>query len=107
VSYSLMRRDLEPDMLIQMEAPGAIAALTGALSVDMEWEKPDGTVSTVGLSVVDLVKGIVKRVWQNGDSDQVGEHLFTVRVTAANGEVASDPNDGSYARWWVYARLGD
>lgn len=102
--YGLLQGDLLPDMLIELEAPGAIAALVDAQDVRMTWKKPDGTISSVALFVVDEVEGLVKRVWQTGDSAQIGTHHGIVVVTAANGETTSDPNTGATFCWKIRAR---
>lgn len=108
MAYALVQGDLEPDMLINLAAPSAIAELPTALVVNMLWEKPDGTVTTVSLAIVTATGtvGQVKRVWQAGDSAEVGVHRGIVQVTCANGEITSDPNDGSTMIWNVYAPIG-
>jgi hypothetical protein len=105
MAYSVVQGDLEPDMLINLAAPGALAALSGALQVQLLWAKPDGTVTRVSLVVVDSTAGILRRTWQAGDTDQIGIHKGMVEVTASNGELATDPNDGSTLVWDVFARL--
>lgn len=103
--YSLVQGDVFEDMLIQLEAPGAIAALVNAQDVRLHWKKPDGTSSSVPLFVVDEANGVVKRVWSVGDAAQVGLHQGMVVVTAANGETATDPNNGQTFCWRVRPRL--
>lgn len=105
MAFALVKGDLEPDMLITLSAPGALAALPTATAVNLRWKKPDGTTTTVALTVVNAVAGTVKRVWAAGDSDQVGRHWGQVVVTTAGGETASDPNDGSLLSWDVYPQL--
>lgn len=105
MAFSLVSGDLLPSMTIQLQAPGAIAALATAMSVQMLWNRPDGTQVLVGLSILDAVNGVLQRVWQPGDgSSIIGEHTYQVVVTASSGETATDPNDGSSQRFWVYAR---
>ncbi len=103
MAYSVTQGDLEPDMLITLAAPGAQAALATAQAVDLWWKKPDGTIVTVALVVVNATLYQLKRVWATGDTDIAGLHRGRVLVTASNGEVASDPNDGTHLLWWVYA----
>lgn len=105
MAFSLVQGDLLPSMAIQLGAPAAIAALPTAQSVALLWQRPDGSVLSVPLSVTDPINGIVTRVWQPGDSMLTGEHRFQVVVTASNGETASDPSDGTLSKWWVYPRL--
>jgi hypothetical protein len=109
MSYSLVVGDLEPDMEIDAVdyngSVGTAAVLTGATDVSLRWKKPDGTVITVPLVVIDLATGRLKRVWVAGDSDQEGVHFGQVVVTLANGELRTYPNDGSQIIWWVYPRL--
>jgi hypothetical protein len=105
MAFSLVSGDLQPPMQIQLEAPAAIAALATAQSVQMLWLRPDGTEVTVPLSIVNPTTGIVQYTWQSGDgSAQVGEHAYQVVVTTASGQT-TDPNDGTSASFWVYARL--
>ena len=102
-TYSLVQGDLEPDMVITLAAPGALASLPTATAVNLYWKKPDGTIATVPLVVVNATTGQVKRVWAIGDTALAGLHRGIVQVTGANGEIASDPNDGTHLLWWVYA----
>lgn len=103
MAFSLVSGNLLPNMTIQLLAPGAIAALATAMSVQMLWNRPDGTQVLVGLSILDPVNGVLLRTWQPGDgSSIVGEHTYQVVVTASNGETANDPNDGTSQRFWVY-----
>jgi hypothetical protein len=97
--------DLEPDMVMTVTAQGALAALATALSVQLRWKKPDGTTSMVTLTVVDVVNGIVKRVWQTGDTNITGLHRGQIVVTASNGETATSPADGTDILWMVYAAV--
>lgn len=111
MSYSLVQGDLDPDMEIDVTAYDATlgdyvaATLTGALSIDLRWKKPDSTVSTVSLTAIDLPTGKVKRVWVAGDTDVVGTHYGQVVVTMAGGEIKTFPNDGSRIIWNVYPVL--
>lgn len=98
--YSLIQGDLEPDMEIDVATD-----LTGALSVNMRWLRPDGTHSVVGLTVIDLPTGRLKRIWVAGDSDVVGSHRGQVVVTYAGG-TSSYPTDGSPVVWNVYPKIG-
>lgn len=107
MSYSLVRGDLEPDMEIDVATSAGPVDLSGALDVSMRWEKPDGTVVTVELVVIDAPTGRVKRVWASGDSDLPGVHRAQVVVTTSNDEPETFPNDGSFVIWWVYPQLGD
>jgi hypothetical protein len=105
--YALIQGDLEPDMLIDLAAPAAIAELPTALGVVLQWLKPDGTLTSVPLVIVTAsgTVGQVKRVWQTGDSALVGLHKGVVQVTCANGEICSDPNDGTPLVWNVFPLL--
>lgn len=103
--FDLISGDLLPSMSVQLGNAASIAALATAQSVAMLWLRPDGTVVSVPMVVVDPVNGIVQRVWSPGDSVQTGEHRFQVVVTASNSETATDPVDGSLYKWWVYPRI--
>lgn len=105
MSYSLVAGDLEPDMYLTASLDGAADPLDGdeVESIEMRWRRPDGTESTVELTPVSLVAGQVKRVWEAGDTDDVGVHRGRIVVTYDTGEVETYPNDGSWFVWWVYA----
>lgn len=105
MSYGIVQGDLEPDMPLTVTAAGALAALPTALSVQLRWKKPDGTVSTVALTVVDAPTGAVKRTWVAGDTDLVGWHEGQIVVTAADGNDLSSPVDGTYLLWNVFAKI--
>lgn len=105
MSYTIIEGDLEPDMGLTVYIDDAPAVLTGALVVELRWQKPDGTVSIVSLTTVNLAVGQVKRVWQAGDTDQVGYHKGQIRVTRSNGEYQTFPSDGSSYMWLVSPKL--
>lgn len=105
MSYSIVEGDLERDMELTALLNGEAQSLVGALSIQLRWKKPDGTVSLVDLTAVSLAAGTVKRVWVAGDTDQVGTHYGQLVVQHANGETQTFPNDGSYAIWNVYPQL--
>ena len=102
MSYYLSVGDLEPDMLINVSTlAGGPSDLTSAIDVSLQWQKPDGTVTTVELVMVDASQGQVKRVWASGDSAIPGTHMGRVIVTWSNSEVSTYPNDNSSIIWWV------
>ncbi len=97
--------DLEPDLVLTLVAPGAQAALATNTSLNLDWLRPDGTRVSVPLVLVSTTLFTVKRVWVAGDTTVVGLHRGRVVVTAANGELVSDPasSDGVHHLWWVLA----
>lgn len=99
--YNIVQFDLEPDMVLNVLMNAAPQPLGAATSIQMRWWKPDGTISLVSLTSVDLVNGVVKRVWLAGDTDQIGEHFGRVFVTWANAETETFPNDGTRFQWRV------
>lgn len=106
MAYSLIQGDLEPDMQIPLTVNGAPMDLTGALSVDMEWMLPDGSVVTVGLSVVaPATAGLVKKTWAAGETSMAGTHRGRVVVTwpGSPERPQTFPNNGSWEIWNVYA----
>src|SRR5262245_44981383 len=62
MSFFLVAGDLDPDMPLQATMNRVAEPLTGALAIEMLWKKPDGTLTTVALTDVDLATGQVKRV---------------------------------------------
>jgi hypothetical protein len=105
MAYSLVAGDLGTPMLIVLVAPGAQSALATAQSLQLRWQKPDGTVSVVPLILVDASTWQIKRVWSAGDTDQVGEHRGQVIVTDVNGLPVTDPNEGDTLVWSIYPQL--
>lgn len=105
MSYSLIKGDLEPDMTLTASVNGVAENLTGVLSHNMRWKKPNGTISTVAMTAVNLPLGQVKRVWVAGDTDVVGAHLGQLVVVRSNGETQTFPNDQSFYVWHVYDQL--
>ncbi len=101
MSYYLSQGDLEPDMLLIVSTINGPVDLTTAINITLSWQKPDGSLVSVELVVVNAVTGQVKRVWQVGDSAIPGAHEGRVEVTWANSEVTTYPNDGSAIIWWV------
>lgn len=104
MSYSIVVGDREPDMEMVCEVNGKPSSLVGALAANLRWKKPDGTISMVGLAIVDAAAGLVRRTWIAGDTDQAGQHLGQVVVTRANGELQTFPNKG-WAMWTVAPQL--
>lgn len=101
MSYSLVRGDLDPDMFIDLDMNDVAESLGGALAIELEWTRPDGTEVTVDLEVVDAAAGQVKRVWEDGDTEIVGTHTGRVVVTRSNGDRQHFPSDGSRFSWTV------
>lgn len=111
MSYNLTRGDLDPDMevvVLDSSSGTAVAAdLTGAAQTDLQWILPDGSTTTVELTVIDLPTGRLKRVWSPGDTDQYGVHRGRVLVTDGDGETTTYPNDGTWIYWWINPNLAD
>jgi hypothetical protein len=107
MSYSVIRGDLTPDMPLTLTTNDTPDDLTAASSIELRWLKPDGTLTTVTLTAVDLATGQVKRVWVTGDTDLVGTHYGQVVVTIPTSLPKTYPNDGSEIIWNVYPQLGD
>ena len=101
--FFLVVGDLEPDMPLACTMNGSAEPLTGATSIQMRHRKPDGSSALVDLTAVDLATGQVKRVWEDGDTDQAGIHYGRVVVVRANGEQQTFPNDGTWFSWTVAA----
>lgn len=104
--FSLIKGDLEPDMVLTAKLNDVAQDLTTATTINMKWIKPDGTESTVALTAVTLASGIVKRVWVAGDTDMVGYHRGRIVVTWPGAENGTFPNDGSWFIWAVYKATG-
>lgn len=105
--YTIVKGDLAPDMLITVSSsaePGG-SNITGALAIELDWLKPDGTRSSIALATVDLSTGQVRRQWQTGDTDVPGTHQGRVVVTRGDGRQQTFPSDGSALRWVVQDEL--
>jgi hypothetical protein len=106
MAFSLIAGDLLPVMQIQLAAPAAIASVATAVSVQMLWQKPDGSPAIlVPLSIVNPGAGIVQYTWQMGDTLEVGIHLYQVVLNMSGNQTITDPNDGTYAKFRIYPRL--
>ncbi len=106
VPFSMTKGDLEPDMPVTFtELDGTATNLSSATLIQLRWTKPDGTVSTVALTAVDLVTGQMKRVWVAGDTTQIGRHRAQGIVTDTNGELTTYPRNGSQYEWFIFASL--
>ena len=105
MGYSLVQGDLGEALVVTLAVSAAIAALPTAQSVQLRWQKPDGTTSTVAMTVDNATAGVVRRTWVSGDTAQVGLHRGQVVVTDVGGNPITDPNDGSYLFWWIYPAL--
>lgn len=100
MSYDIIEGDLEPDMPMSVGV-----SVVGASSVRMRWRKPSGAVSTVDLTIITAASGELRRVWEAGDTDEVGVHRCQVVVTWSTGEVQTFPSDGNYGQWTVHPKL--
>lgn len=111
MAFSMVQGNLEPDMTIAIAVNGVPEDISDALSFSLRWLKPDGSVVTAATLVADddaggLAAGMVKRVWEVGDTDAIGVHLAQVNVTRGNGEVQTFPSNGSFVRWQIYPPVG-
>lgn len=99
-SYDL--GDLEPPMRLKVPFDGVNDTLTLAVSAEMRWKKPDGTVTTVPLTFADKVASVVQRTWDAGDTDMLGIHTGEVIITWPNGRIATVQ---TVYQWTVRATL--
>lgn len=102
MSYSLVVGDLEPDMFVTAARSGTPEDLRDAVTVELDWLRPDGTRSTVALEAVDAEQGQYKRVWEAGDTDIPGVHRGRLVATWPDEEPQTYPNDGTWMLWYVY-----
>lgn len=106
MSFSIVQGDLAPDLELQVLENGAPKNIsTGYTSWGMRWRKPDGTITTVALSVVDPTTGLLVYMWQPGDTDVTGLHHGTVTGIRNTGAPQTFPSDSTAARWAVSPRL--
>jgi len=98
MSYSPTRGDTSPPMEITAAAEGS---LMDAASVQLRWQKPDGTISMVALEVIGATSA--RRIWEAGDLDQAGHHRGQLVVTDDTGKVQTI----SGLVWVVEPQLGD
>ena len=103
--FTIISGDVDPAMEIDVTDISGVVDLSTALSIDLLWQKPDGTDSTVPLVGIDLPNGRVKRVWVAGDTDQVGAHRGQVKVVNADGNPTTYPGSGWWIYWFVYPSL--
>jgi hypothetical protein len=102
--YEVVKDDLKPDMELTITVNDISQDISDAESVQLHWIKPDGSNLYSDLEVVDE-SGVVRRVWQDGDTDTVGFHKGRVVITWSSGETQTFPNDGSWFLWRVNAQL--
>jgi hypothetical protein len=105
MSFEIVAGDLEPDMQLNITVNSVAKDISAAVSYQLRWRKPDGTVELVALDAVDLTTGRVKRVWEAGDTDQVGIHRGQVVVTWTGTEPQTFPSDGSFYYWFINPQL--
>ena len=113
MSYEIVAGGITPPMKLTATVDGVAVDLSLAETVTMLWELPDGTtreVELVGREVNDLGLGIAWRVWEAGDTGQVGTHRGQIRAVwpvdlLDYPEIL--PTDGSTAVWFVHPRIGD
>lgn len=106
-TFNIKQGDLEPNLDLQLlKSDGQPQDLsTGVSGVQMRWRKPDGTVTTVSLTIVAAATGQVRYAWVAGDTSIVGVHLGEAIVTWTTGtEPQTFPVDG-YFEWEVQAQL--
>jgi hypothetical protein len=102
VPTSLVVGDLDPDLVLHLQEPNNTNTalqtidITGAQAVAMRWRRPDGTVVTRALEVVDAAGGLVRYRWQAGDTSQSGQHRIHVVITWANGDPQTVPSDTTF-----------
>ncbi len=52
------------------------------------------TLVSAACTIVDAPNGVVRYVWQAGDTDILGKYDFEFEVTFSGGGIATVPNDG-------------
>lgn len=104
MSYDISQGDLDPAMPVRIADESGAVDLAIADSVQLVWRQPDGTVTTVDLSPVSASAGQYERIWEDGDTNQVGAHRGQV-VVVISGRQQTYPSDGSSMVWWVNPRL--
>src|SRR5689334_6146786 len=97
--YSIVAGDLVPDLNLTAKVNGAPKSLTDAVTIQMLWMKPDGTETLVDLVAIDLNVGRVKRVWEDGDTDQPGRHAGRIVVTWDGDRTQTFPSNGTWFYW--------
>lgn len=102
MSYSIVAGATSPPLQMTATVNGVAEPITDATVLQMRWRKPDGTVSTVALTAVDLSLGQVKRTWASGDTDIPGLHSGRLYITRPTG-VEVFPSNGTDIVWNVLA----
>lgn len=104
MSYSIVRGDLTP-MPVNITVDDAAVDVSGANTVQLRWQKPDGTITMKTLTEVDALTGSFIMNWTAGDTDDIGVHQGQVVVTTG-ALIETFPSEG-VLYWWVNPQLGD
>lgn len=85
--YRIVQGDTAPDMEILVTVDGVAEDISDATVMQLRMRAPDGTITLLDLTAVDLAAGTVKRVWEAEDTAQAGEHRGQVVLTRTGGVV--------------------
>lgn len=97
LDWFMVQGDTAPSLPATLrEADGSYARLTQAQSVEfvMRAESADEPKVQGQAQVQDASKGAIVYPWQAGDTDEPGFYLAHVRVTYADGSIATYPGGG-------------
>ena len=93
--FTMKEGDLSPDLQVTLkDAADAAVDVTEATSVKFYLRKKHGAVVVNGAdaTVVTPASGVVKYVWQAGDSDTPGQYEGEFRVVFSGGAPETFPN---------------
>lgn len=98
MAFVIKQNDTSPVVsAVLKDSNGAVKDLTAAsVRFHMKAYQADSTkVDAAGTVVGDPTEGVVKYVWQAGDTDTVGTYNAEFEVTYGDGSVETFPNTGN------------
>lgn len=107
VDFTIKRNDTKPDLQVTLKgADGVAINLTGA-TVEFHMKLPNAAALKVeaAATVVTAASGIVKYVWQSGDTDTCGLYDGEFEITFGDGTKLTCPNP-DHLKILVYEDLG-
>lgn len=93
-TFQIKRNDTAPPIQATLTADGSAVDLTSA-TVDFHMMDSSGAIKVdAAATLVTAASGIVKYVWQTGDTDQAGRFRAEWEVTFPDGTIRTFPNPG-------------
>lgn len=106
MAYTIVEGNLLPVMTVTLGEDGNAFILQLTDTVTLVWNDANGTRHSGSMSIVTAASGIVRRTWEDGDTDVVGECLGQIDVLRVGETVPRTfPNTGALLRWHVNRHL--